>query len=66
MLFDRLMQILMYDDEEAGADDAARAIDQHRHELQEECIEYVRQIKDIEGLTELREALVEYFLDGGD
>lgn len=66
MLFDRLMQILTYDEEETEADDAARAIDQHRHDLQEECIEYVRKINDIEGLAELREALVEYFMDGGD
>jgi len=65
MFFDKLMQILSYD-EETELDDAAVAIEQHRKRLQDECIEYVRSIRDIEGLTELRKSLQEYFMDGGD
>lgn len=65
MFFDKLMQILSYD-EETELDDAALAIEQHRKRLQDECIEYVRSIRDIEGLTELRKSLQEYFMDGGD
>ena len=65
MFFDKLMQILSYD-EETELDDAAAAIEQHRKRLQDECIEYVRSIRDIEGLTELRKSLQEYFMDGGD
>jgi hypothetical protein len=65
MFFNKLMQILSYD-EETELDDAAVAIEQHRKRLQDECIEYVRSIRDIEGLTELRKSLQEYFMDGGD
>ena len=65
MFFDKLMQSLSYD-EETELDDAAVAIEQHRKRLQDECIEYVRSIRDIEGLTELRKSLQEYFMDGGD
>lgn len=65
MFFNKLMQILSYD-EETDLDDAAVAIEQHRKRLQDECIEYVRSIRDIEGLTELRKSLQEYFMDGGD
>ena len=65
MFFDKLMQMLSYD-EETELDDAAVAIEQHRKRLQDECIEYVRNIRDIEGLTELRKSLQEYFMDGGD
>lgn len=65
MFFNKLMQILSYD-EETELDDAAVAIEQHRKRLQDECIEYVRNIRDIEGLTELRKSLQEYFMDGGD
>lgn len=65
MFFDKLMQMLSYD-EELEPDDAAVAIEQHRKRLQDECIEYVRSIRDIEGLTELRKSLQEYFMDGGD
>ena len=65
MFFDKLMQMLSYD-EEMELDDAAVAIEQHRKRLQDECIEYVRSIRDIEGLTELRKSLQEYFMDGGD
>lgn len=65
MFFDKLMRILSYD-EETELDDAAVAIEQHRKRLQDECIEYVRSIRDIEGLTELRKSLQEYFMDGGD
>jgi hypothetical protein len=65
MFFDKLMQMLSYD-EETELDDAAVAIEQHRKRLQDECIEYVRSIRDIEGLTELRKSLQEYFMDGGD
>ena len=65
MFFDKLMQMLSYD-EETELDDAAVAIEQHRKRLQDECLEYVRSIRDIEGLTELRKSLQEYFMDGGD
>ena len=65
MFFDKLMQMLSYD-EETELDDAAVAIEQHRKRLQDECSEYVRSIRDIEGLTELRKSLQEYFMDGGD
>lgn len=65
MFFNKLMQMLSYD-EETELDDAAVAIEQHRKRLQDECIEYVRNIRDIEGLTELRKSLQEYFMDGGD
>lgn len=65
MFFNKLMQMLSYD-EETELDDAAVAIEQHRKRLQDECIEYVRSIRDIEGLTELRKSLQEYFMDGGD
>lgn len=65
MFFNKLMQILSYD-EETDLDDAAVAIEQHRKRLQDECIEYVKSIRDIEGLTELRKSLQEYFMDGGD
>lgn len=65
MFFNKLMQMLSYD-EETELDDAAVAIEQHRERLQDECIEYVRNIRDIEGLTELRKSLQEYFMDGGD
>ena len=65
MFFDKLMQMLSYD-EETELDDAPVAIEQHRKRLQDECIEYVRSIRDIEGLTELRKSLQEYFMDGGD
>ena len=50
MFFNKLMQILSYD-EETELDDAAVAIEQHRKRLQDECIEYVRSIRDIKGLT---------------